>query len=90
VQWTVVVHEEFEPELLRLAPAVRRELLAQAQVLEAFGPRLGRPKVDTLSGSRYANMKELRFKAADGVWRAAFAFDPKQRAILLVAGTRPG
>ena len=90
MQWTVVVHGEFELELLRLAPAVRRELLAQAQMLEAFGPGLGRPKVDTLSGSRYANMKELRFKADDGVWRAAFAFDPKQRAILLVAGNKAG
>jgi hypothetical protein len=35
-------------------------------------------------------MKELRFKADDGVWRAAFAFDPKQRGILLVAGNKAG
>ena len=90
VQWTVVIHAAFEPELLQLAPAVRRELLAQARMLEAFGPGLGRPKVDTLSGSRYANMKELRFKADDGVGRAAFAFDPKQRAIILVAGNKAG
>ena len=90
VPWTVVIHSAFEPELLQLAPAVRRELLAHAQVLETFGPRLERPRVDTLSGSRYANMKELRFKANDGVWRAAFAFDPKQRAIILVAGNKAG
>jgi hypothetical protein len=35
-------------------------------------------------------MKELRFDAADGVWRVAFAFDPKRRAILLVAGDKSG
>jgi hypothetical protein len=35
-------------------------------------------------------MKELRFKAADGVWRVAFAFDPARRAILLVAGDKTG
>jgi hypothetical protein len=29
-------------------------------------------------------MKELRFRAAGGVWRIAFAFDPEQKAILLV------
>ncbi len=29
---------------------------------------------DTLNGSHHANMKELRFKVADGVWRVAFAF----------------
>ena len=35
-------------------------------------------------------MKELRFDAADGVWRVTFAFDPKRRAILLVAGDKSG
>lgn len=38
----------------------------------------------------HANMKELRFNADDGVWRVAFAFDPKRRAIVLVAGDRAG
>ena len=59
-------------------------------VLEEFGPQLGRPRVDTLKGSHHANMKELRFSAADGEWRVAFAFDPKRRAILLVAGDKSG
>jgi hypothetical protein len=40
--------------------------------------------------SRRANLKELRFAAADGVWRVAFAFDPKRTAILLVAGDKSG
>jgi hypothetical protein len=35
-------------------------------------------------------MKEIRFNAADGVWRVAFAFDPNRRAILLVAGDKSG
>jgi hypothetical protein len=35
-------------------------------------------------------MKELRFAAAGGVWRVAFAFDPKRKAILLVAGDKSG
>ena len=34
-------------------------------------------------------MKELRFDAG-GVWRVAFAFDPKRRDILLVAGDKTG
>jgi Helix-turn-helix domain/Phage derived protein Gp49-like (DUF891) len=33
-------------------------------------------------------MKELRFEAANGEWRVAFAFDPKRNAILLVAGDK--
>jgi hypothetical protein len=51
---------------------------------------LGRPHADTLAGSKHANMKELRFAADDGVWRVAFAFDPKRRAIVLVAGDKTG
>lgn len=69
---------------------VQNEMLTHARLLEQFGPQLGRPRVDTLKGSRHANMKELRFDADDGVWRVAFAFDPKRKAILLVAGNKSG
>ena len=33
-------------------------------------------------------MKEIRFSADGGVWRAAFAFDPVRRAIVLVCGNK--
>jgi DNA-binding XRE family transcriptional regulator len=46
---------------------VQDELLAHAALLEQFGPQLGRPRVDTLNGSRHSNMKELRFDASGGV-----------------------
>jgi hypothetical protein len=69
---------------------VRKRIFARISLLEAFGSELGRPNVDTLNGSRHSNMKELRFNAADGVWRVAFAFDPRRCAILLVAGDKSG
>src|SRR5581483_8072391 len=47
-------------------------------------------RVDTLTASRHANMKELRISAADGEWRVAFAFDTKRKAILRVAGDKSG
>ena len=90
MKWEVSFHEEFDPEFDALPGAVQDEMLAHAKLLEQFGPQLGRPSVDTLDGSRYANMKELRFDAADGVWRVAFAFDPKRKAILLVCGDKSG
>jgi hypothetical protein len=65
-------------------------LLAVAKLLADFGPQLGRPYADTLNGSKFANMKELRFEASDGAWRAAFAFDPQRQAVLLVAGDKSG
>src|SRR5438094_9951203 len=82
--------DEFKPEFDALDQDVRREILALARVLQKFGTQLGRPRVDTLKGSRHANMKELRFSAADGEWRVAFAFDTKRTAILLVAGNKSG
>lgn len=33
-------------------------------------------------------MKAFRFKADHGVWRVVFAFDPKRKAVLLVAGDK--
>jgi len=55
-----------------------------------LGPKAGRPYVDTLKGSKHANMKELRFDTNTQVWRAAFAFDPERRAIILTAGAKQG
>ena len=48
------------------------------------------PTVDTLNGSKHANMKELRFGWQGEVWRVAFAFDPNRQAMLLVAGDKGG
>ncbi len=88
--WIVLVGDEFEAEFLDLALEVQDEILALSRLLQQFGPTLGRPRVDTLKDSRHANMKELRFDAVGGVWRVAFAFDLKRRAILLVAGDKSG
>ena len=69
---------------------MQTEILALSRLLQQFGPQLGRPRVDTLNGSRHANMKEMRFSAANGEWRLAFAFDPARKAVLLVAGHKSG
>ena len=82
--------DEFQPEFDLLDDDVQDEILALVRWLQKFGPQLGRPRVDTLNGSRHPRMKELRFSADDGEWRLAFAFDPKRKAILLVAGDKSG
>jgi hypothetical protein len=90
VSWIVEISDQFKPEFFALQEDVQTEILALARFLQQFGPQLGRPRVDTLNGSRHANMKELRFSAANGEWRVAFAFDPKRKAILLAAGDKSG
>lgn len=88
--WSVLFHDDFAAELAVLAESLQDELLAHALLLRDFGPGLGRPTVDTLKGSKHANMKELRFGWAGEVWRVAFAFDPARQAILLVGGDKGG
>ena len=63
MQWEVDLHDDFVPEYRALDKDVEDELLAHIGLLEQFGPHLGRPRADTLNGSRHSNMKELRFDA---------------------------
>ena len=88
--WSVDFDDDFVAKFHAFPEDVQDELLACVTLLEQFGPLLGRPRVDTLKGSRHANMKELRFDAANGVWRFAFAFDPRRQAILLCGGDKAG
>ena len=64
--WTLLYHDAFLPELAALAEEVQDGLLVLAELLTALGPSLGRPHADTLAGLKYANMKELRFRAYGG------------------------
>ena len=86
----MLYHDAFLPEFEALTVDLQDNLLTMAQLRVASGPSLGRPHADTLAESQYANMEELRFRADDGVWRAAFAFDPERQAIVLVAGDKNG
>ena len=89
--WAVLYHDAFLPEMEGLAEDVQDGLLVMAELLTALGPSLGRPHADTLAGSKYANMKELRFRADDGVWRVAYAFARRSSLLRVTrAGWRRG
>jgi hypothetical protein len=87
--WTVLLHPELRDEVRSLERGVVAKLTEMLSALQVDGPQLGRPYVDTLEGSRHANMKELRF-SYEGVWRFAFAFDPSRQAVILVGGNKQG
>lgn len=69
-------------------PTAVDQIEAAVDVLSEHGPTLGRPLVDTLTGSKIANMKELRPRRTN--IRILFVFDPWRSAILLVAGDKTG
>ena len=60
------------------------------ELLRQLGPNLPRPHADTLTGSRHANMKELRTQHQGRTVRTLFAFDPRRCAILLIGGDKTG
>lgn len=67
------------------------QVIAALELLQDRGPSLGRPLVDTVSGSKFKNMKELRpGSSRRSELRILFAFDPTRRAIMLVAGDKSG
>jgi hypothetical protein len=88
VAWDVEYTNEFEEWWDALTTEEQRRTQAAVEVLQARGPGLGRPWVDTLQGSRHSNMKELRPRG--GHLRILFAFDPRRAAILLLGGDKTG
>ena len=90
MDWTVLFDEDFAAWVDGLDVEVRRALLAHVVLLREHGPNLGRPHVDTLKGSKVANLKELRIQHRGKPWRVLFAFDPSRAAILLVGGDKAG
>lgn len=88
--WTVLFEEPFEGWFLNLTEAERIDILAYINVLKEYGPRLGRPYVDTLKGSILKNLKELRVQHAGDPYRILFVFDPLRQAILLCGGNKTG
>lgn len=59
--------------------------------LSCSGPALGRPLVDTITGSKIKKLKELRpGSSGTSQVRVLFVFDPWRSAILLVAGDKAG
>ncbi|MWV48475.1 diaminopimelate decarboxylase [Rathayibacter sp. VKM Ac-2803] len=67
------------------------QVIAALLLLAQEGPQLGRPLVDTITGSALKNMKELRpGSSGRSEIRILFAFDHRRQAILLLAGDKAG
>ncbi len=88
--WQVITTECFDEWFNTQSEPLQEEILAVLILLAEEGPGPGRPHVDTIKGSSFCNMKELRIQYAGSPFRAFFAFDPKRSAIVLCAGGKTG
>ena len=73
-----------------LSECDKEEINFKVHLLEEFGPNLSRPHADTLKGSKIKNLKELRVKTDEHVFRVAYYFDKKRNGILLTGGDKKG
>ncbi|MCW9716635.1 type II toxin-antitoxin system RelE/ParE family toxin [Avibacterium sp. 21-594] len=89
-KWTVIATEQFKSWLSKQDEECRIAVLTSLNNLRFYGPQLSRPYADTVKGSKYVNMKELRVQHQGKPIRAFFAFDPLRQAIVLCAGDKSG
>ena len=86
--WNVDFTPQAEAWLKGLPKGDRERMTRSVEALRAHGPALGRPRADSVAGSRHSNMKELRVPGHPV--RALFAFGPDRRAIILAGGSKAG
>jgi len=83
--WIVKTTDLFDIWFDEQDEATQEKVLAGLLALAQGGPSIGRPLVDTIKGSRFTNLKELRVQHQGEPLRAFFAFDPLRQAIVLCA-----
>ncbi len=89
-RWEVEYTDEFEEWWNDLDADAQEDIDVIVRLLEAVGPALTRPYADTVKGSRYPNMRELRVQSQGRPIRILYAFDPRRTAILLIGGDKTG
>jgi hypothetical protein len=90
VEWDIEFTDEFGKWWEALSEQEQDSVRDSVKLLRIVGPTLARPHSDTVSGSRYPNMKELRVQHGGRPYRVLYAFDPRRCAILLIGGDKTG
>ena len=88
--WPVKYTLEYEDWFTKQDEENKMIINAKVILLSEFGPNLGRPYVDTIKGSKYKNLKELRIKYKNIVIRILFIFSKKRNCWLLIGGDKKG
>jgi hypothetical protein len=85
--WTIIETTEYSAWHDSLTAKQQKAISKRREVLRRIGPNASRPLVDSLTGSRIKNLKELRVSSG-GALRILFVFDRKRQAVLLLGGDK--
>ncbi|MDR2021043.1 MAG: type II toxin-antitoxin system RelE/ParE family toxin [Treponema sp.] len=88
--WEIYAADEYFEWFSQLSEHDKEAVLIKVHLLVEFGPELSRPHADTLHGSKISNMKELRAKTNEHIYRVAYYFNSKRQGILLNGGDKKG
>jgi len=88
--WAIEFTNEFGAWWEGLTAEEQDSIADGVYVLEELGPALTRPQADTVHGSRYPNMRELRIQHQGRPYRILYAFDPRRVGVLLIGGDKTG
>ena len=88
--WSINYTFEYERWFSVLNEEYQIAITSRVLVLSEFGPHLGRPYVDTIHGTKYSNLKELRIKYKKELFRILFCFDKSKNGWLLIGGNKKG
>jgi hypothetical protein len=90
MSWKILISNEFEAWFQTLPEKSQEAIAVDLEVLRDQGPQLGRPYVDQIKNSQFANMKELRTRSGSHVYRSLFVFDLERQAVILIGGDKRG
>jgi hypothetical protein len=88
--WEIEASDEFRTWYDGLDEDEIESINVSVDLLVESGPILGRPHVDTLTGCKIPNLKELRVQHEGRPIRILFVFDPRRVGYLILGGDKTG
>jgi len=88
--WEIEFTDEFGGWWNGLSIAEQESVRVTVELLAELGPALTRPHADTIRGSEFPNMRELRVQHEGRPYRVLYAFDPRRTGVLLIGGDKTG
>lgn len=85
--WTVTFYsEKVEADTLALPPGILASFLRITELIEEFGPDLGRPHTAPLSNGLF----EIRAKGKEGIARSVFCTAKGEEVVVLITVVKKG